>query len=236
MRIAVCDDEQKITDMMTRYIKDIFENMDKYVSVDTFSSAFEMSDYMEKHKSKYDLIFMDIMLKDDTGIHLGDEILKRQTDIKIVFMTGYMEYVEDIFDIVPFDLVLKPIKYEKVRKVIDKLTGCVDNDKSTNIIVRNKEGVFSVNLNDITYVESEGRHLIINRNQAEKIKVIMTMSEMEEMLNEDFIKCHRSYFINCRNIKRLDKKMAYMVNNSSVPISASNYKKVFVRYIQILEE
>lgn len=236
MRIAVCDDEQMITDVMVRYLEDIFENMDKYVVIDIFSSAFEMLDYMENHKNKYDMIFMDIMLNNDNGIHLGEKILKKQTDIKIVFMTGYIEYVEDIFDIEPFGLVIKPIKYEQVRKIINKLVDSISRSKGSNIILRNKEGVFSISLNEITYIESEGRYLIINSGRSETVKVIMTMSEIEEMLNMDYVKCHRSYFVNCRNIKRLDRRMAYMIDNSSIPISASNYKKVFIRYIEILEE
>ena len=68
----------------------------------------------------YDLIFMDIILKKENGIYLSDNILKKINHVKIVFVTGYVAYVEDIFDIEPFALLVKPIKEEKVLHILEK--------------------------------------------------------------------------------------------------------------------
>lgn len=237
MRIAVCDDEQMIRDVMVTHLKAFFRDMkiQDNISIDTFCGAFDMLDYMETHKSRYDVVFMDILLGKDNGIKLSEKIVGLHQDVQIIFITGYVDFVEDIFDIVPAGLLIKPITYGKVRKVMEKIIKNISNNERC-ITVNNKEGIHVIFMKDITHIESQGRYLIIYRQSGEPVRIIMTVSEMEEMLNIDFVKCHRSYIVNCNKIKRLEKKTIYLMNGQNIPVSSGNYDKVRGRYIGIFED
>ncbi len=237
MRIAVCDDEKVIKDIVVEHLNAFFKNtgVQEKIYIDTFSGAFEMLDYMERNKKKYDVIFMDIMLGKDNGIKLSEKILAIHQNVQIIFITGYIDYVEDIFDIAPTGLLIKPISYEKIKKVMEKVNKNISNNEKY-ITVNNKDGIQVIHTNEINYIESQGRYLLIKRKSGELIKVIMTISEMEQMLNTDFVKCHRSYIVNCRKIRRLDKRAIYLSDGQDIPVSSGNYENVRKRYINILEE
>lgn len=237
MKIAICDDDIKVQKRIEKYLKQFFNEstINENILIDTFNGSFDMLDYIESNKFQYDIVFMDIMLGKDNGIKLSKKILKTNQKMQIIFITAYVEYVEDIFDIVPAGLLIKPITYEKVKKTIAKLIKQI-NDDNRYITIKNKDGIYAINLREILYIESQLRYLIIHRQNDDSIKIIMNMAEMESMLNADFIKCHRSFLVNCKKIKKLEKKYISMINDKEIPVSASNYENVRAKYLYVLGE
>lgn len=65
------------------------------------------------HSENIDLLIIDIVLKDDNGIFLAEDIQKNQSNIKIIFITGYGNvYYENIYEhIAPQGFLEKPIQY-----------------------------------------------------------------------------------------------------------------------------
>lgn len=113
MKIAICDDDIKVQNRIEKYLKQFFNEstINENILIDTFNGSFDMLDYIESNKFQYDIVFMDIMLGKDNGIKLSEKILKTNQKMQIIFITAYVEYVEDIFDIVPAGLLIKPITY-----------------------------------------------------------------------------------------------------------------------------
>lgn len=244
MRIAICDDDNRINDLIEDYIKisigkpGIIDKpgFNEVIKIDKISSAFELYEYIENVQDALDVIFLDIVLGRDNGIELGAKLQEKQKNVRIIFITGYINYVESIFHIVPFGLLLKPITQERVSNILLKAIKSLDNNKGSYVTFKNHHGLSTVALKDIVYVESQGRYLEIHCGQADTLRVIMTMNEVEKMLNDDFIRCHRSYFINVRKIKKLSKKYASLDNGNEVPVSAGNYQQVYDKFISSLEE
>ncbi len=111
MRILIVDDEESITDIFQL----LLEN--EGYSVDTASSGQEALSLVESH---YDLVILDVDLRDISGDQVAKAILKRNADVKIVLMTGYPELVESIraLDIDIADILVKPFSPDVLQRLI----------------------------------------------------------------------------------------------------------------------
>lgn len=164
MHIVICDDEEEIAAIIKTYVEGASKNVEElqHSQVYTFHDAFSMLDYMERTKEQIDVIFMDIQLGNDNGIDLAKVIQEKQKEAKIVFVTGFVQQVENVFDAVPFQILLKPTTQEKITEVLLKVIAVKESEQSKYITVRNKDGIFTIDLKDILYVESRGRYIELN--------------------------------------------------------------------------
>lgn len=237
MRIAVYDEVQEDAGIMKAQIRKALKalNIEGKIIIETYASTFAMLDYINIHKIRYDLYVIALNDAYEKGLELSIKISGEQGDAKIAFSANresYLKCLEDIISIRPYSLIPKPVKYDKVLKmiknVIDKV--CENED---SIVLKNKDGIYTVINSEITYIESDNRYLIVNREEKEPIRVISTFEKLEKQLNDDFVRCHRSYYVNCRKIRRLNKKIVQLANDKTIPVSGTNYKNVYNRFVEI---
>lgn len=233
--IAVCDDEKVIADQLAGMIKAYIteQGLDEQITVDIYYSAFALETAVDDG-NLYDLIFMDIILQKENGIRLSQTIIQKLNHVKIVFITGHVEYVEDIFQIVPFALLMKPLKRDKVQQIVEKAFEMIEHEKERYIALKTADGVFKLNVARMMSVESEKKYVIFTDAEGKKYQVIMTMDEVAELVGEKLVRCHRSYFINMDMVQRIQGKNAVLTDGREVPISRNCYKNVYSRFMDVL--
>lgn len=241
MHIGICDDDINIINELERYLIRVNSQNDKKqdIVVEKFSNAFAVLDYIENSNETLDVIFLDIVYGSENGISIGEKIQERQKNIKIVFITGYINYVEDIFNIVPFAILIKPFTFDKVSWIWNKVVSAIEAGRTQYVMLKTKDGIYSIDIKDIIYIESRGRYLRISvEEQLERLEltVRMTMNDIEEKLNDLFVKCHRSYFINIMKIRKISKYEVVLSDKSIVPVSRPNYKMIYDRYMEVLTQ
>ena len=88
----VCDDDFSIANSIAKYIKNKFKH-EVFVSINREEALNVI------HSEDIDLLIIDIVLKDDNGILLAEDIQKIQPNIKTIFITGYGNvYYENIYE------------------------------------------------------------------------------------------------------------------------------------------
>lgn len=75
MNILVCDDDFSIANSIAEYIKNKFKH-EVFVSINREEALNVI------HSENIDLLIIDIVLKDDNGIFLAEDIQKDQSNIK----------------------------------------------------------------------------------------------------------------------------------------------------------
>lgn len=116
MNILVCDDDFSIANSIAKYIKNKFKH-EVFVSINREEALNVI------HSENIDLLIIDIVLKDDNGIFLAEDIQKIQPNIKTIFITGYGNvYYENIYEhITPQGFLEKPIQYNILNFSLNKL-------------------------------------------------------------------------------------------------------------------
>ena len=75
--------------------------------------------YLNRHMTGRRL-FLDIEMEKMDGIALAREIRKHNRQMQIIFVTGYMEYIQEGYDVEALHYLLKPVSQEKIDSVLDR--------------------------------------------------------------------------------------------------------------------
>ncbi len=111
IKCVVVDDEPLAISLLNQYIKR-YEGLEM---MDGFTDAVESIGYI--NNNQVDLLFLDILMPDITGIGL----LKRLSNKPVViFTSAHRDFAVDGYEIGVADYLLKPFDFERFRKAVDR--------------------------------------------------------------------------------------------------------------------
>lgn len=117
LNIAVCDDSRTDVEML----ESAFDKLAQYqFSYEVYFTAKELLKHVIDDGEMYHLYIFDIEMPEMNGLQLAKEIRKIDAKALFVFLTGYTQYVMDVFEVITFDYISKPITVEKLESVLLK--------------------------------------------------------------------------------------------------------------------
>lgn len=177
---------------------------------------------------------LDIELGPDdsfNGIQTAKVISRINPKTVIAFLTGYGKYALDAYSAHPYDYLLKPIQKEKVSDLLTEVISHSDRHLLNNrISIKVREGTIFLNPDSIRCIEKNGKKTSIHTVQ----KIYETgynLTELENLLPEQFVRVHNSYIINLSHISMIKNtnSRSYQVTLENCPITAymtrSKYKE-----------
>lgn len=226
LRIAICDDDKIICQQLEDMLADIEEDINEQFEVEVFYSGEELYRFLGKN-NRYNMIFLDIEMRDLNGVEVGKKIRDEMNDetTQIVYISGREDYAMDLFEVRPLNFLIKPVSKTKIEAVISKVKKILGESKQF-YEYKNGNVNFSVPVGDIMYFESDGRK--VNIILMDDVKVFYgKLSEVEEKLgSQDFIMIHKSYLINFNHVIEYTYDYVKMSNKETLTISQNNRKAV----------
>ena len=229
MRIVICEDEDKYADQLISYINEWAESKNIYVEIFAHITA-ERFLYEWEDSEDYDLIFLDIKMSRMTGMELAKIIRRTNNDVAIVFATSMKEYVLKGYSVAAMQFLLKPIRKEDCFACLNKVYQSSRVKKY--YLLDDLEKIFKIPHGDIIYIEMFSHNATMHTIKG-GYTFRKTMTKILEELDDDlFIKCHKSYIINIRHIEAVSKTFAFMSDESEVPLSKNIAKEINDRFIK----
>ncbi len=193
MKICICDDELNILD----YIKNILMNVKDQSIIISFSNVDELQN--EIKENDIDILFMNIKINDINGIDFINQNKKYLKNTKLIYITGYDEYIEDTFVTDPIYVLRKPLNEDKIvnayKKAIDKI-----KSEDVYILFKTAKETIRMKLNDILYIESKGRIIDIHTINGVK-SIYYKLSDIEKEGSNQLERIHKSFLVNLNKIK-----------------------------------
>ena len=113
----ICDDRQEDIRRIETAIRKSLNKTGQAVRliISSFLNGGQL--YDAACRENFDLLFLDIEMKPDgmNGVELASKLRKNDHAIQIVFVTGYMEYIADGYDVEALHYLLKPVTEAKWR-------------------------------------------------------------------------------------------------------------------------
>ena len=160
LRIALCDDEQEARDQLRFQLeKSIYETDEEIVY--EFSSGETAVRWLKKHPGEIDLLFLDVEMKEMTGMEAAERIREFDKTILLVFVTGYSEYVFDGYRTGALDYVMKPAGEERIRQIVSRAREAFYSRREKDFVFQNQEGTFRIALDQILYFYSDRRQVYL---------------------------------------------------------------------------
>lgn len=159
----------------------------------------------------------------DDGVKVTSSLKSDYPYIRFAYMSEDIQEVKRIFGSDPFYFLTEPYCREYIEDSLYKLINMINEDNDESLFIKNREKYVRIKLKNIYYVESELRLLHIYTNSG-MYTTYMTIESVQEKLNGNFIRCHRSYIVNSNKIMKIEKDNIILYNDKVIPISRSHYK------------
>lgn len=242
LNIAICDDSFAIEQIQSHLQTfQIENNMDFHITA--FSQEKDLLDAHSASNS-YHVIFLDIEMPELNGLEIAKEIRERADyNTKIVFVSNYLEYMQDSFDVQAFHYLEKPLEYETMDKLLTQIIKQYKEDFSHTLLLPHDNIEELVLLKNIIYIEAvkKQKNTLKFVLQNKTIYVKDTLKNYISSLQKyTFAVPHRGYIVNLSHIQFFKSDTVILSNKESIPLSRRSKKTfriLFSEYIfQKIEE
>lgn len=234
INIAICEDDEKQLQINKYYIEQWATLRDKRVNILIYKNA-ESFLFNWNNEQHIDIVFLDIQMGQMSGMELAQHIRSQDDDISIIFITGESKYVFDGYKVRALDYLMKPIKKEDVFHCLDVWMSKHQKKENSYFILKKGKELLKVNYDDIYYFISFD-HYIDMHTKDEVITFKEKIGQVEQDLpNEQFCRCHRSYIVNLKYIDTMSKNEIILDNEVKIPVSKSRVNsthEAFMKYFR----
>lgn len=238
--IFVCEDQAVQRRTIVQAIQNIvlMEELDMRLVLD----AADPHELLEKVRTSQNtgIYFLDIDLGSDmNGMKLAQQIRLSDPRGFIIFVTAHAELSCMTFQyrVEAMDFVLKDNPAEAKVKIRECLLNALERytlqtNKIHKVYTMEAGGrKICVDYDDIYFFETSGNiHKLILHAKDRQIEFSGTMKELAGTLGGDFVRCHRSFLINKKNIREVDAKnrIIYFTNGETCLMSTRMRKEFSV--------
>lgn len=196
-----------------------------------FQSATEAKQALDEMQP--DALFIDINMPDLNGLDFVRSLVIAPL---VVFTTAYSDYAIEGYKVDAVDYLLKPFSFEDFQRAALKVKAqhellqrskeAVSSANSDDVIfVKAEHRIINLRIADIIYIEGMSEYLRINLETSSKpLVVLLSMKKLEERLPGYFMRIHRSYIINLKKIKEVNKGRVIM----SVPVGKVSHEDLYL--------
>ena len=229
MRIAICDDEKNIRELIGNKVAKQYPEAD----IIFFQSGEELL-LSDKH---VDILFLDIQMSGKNGMETARELRKKDKSVILIFVTAVEEYVFQAFDVGAFNYIVKPIDDEKFKDVLLRaveelsIRGREVREPEASYVMINNGGVHTkVMIEDIVYAEVFNRKVVIHKLDDE-IEYYGKMSDLEAVAGDSFFRPHRAYLVNFKYVEKYDATTIYLEKGTAL-MAKQNYPDFVKKYMK----
>lgn len=229
-KVAICDDNRIDADYVTGMLKDWAAARGHLVHPAHFESAEEFLFHYAEEKD-VDILLLDIEMGGMDGVAMAKKVRQDNDAVQIVFITGYPDYIGEGYEVSALHYLMKPVGKEKLFTVLDRAISNLQKKRKAVMLPVDGE-LRRVQVEDIKYVEAFS-HSVSVVTVAGIYELRKALSEMEALLGEDFVRCHRSYLVNLQFVSGLSKTRVSLDDGMEIPLSrsaAASVHRAFVSY------
>ena len=234
IQIVLCEDQIQHQKTIEKFLKEILGENNIEYNLKMYKSGEEL---LNNYPKNVDIFILDIQMEKINGMDVARKI--REVDKnkpEIIFTTSLVEYIQEGYEVRAYRYLLKPIKYEDLKKHILSCIDEVINKKDKFILIKNKNETYKINIEEITYIEIQRKDMSIH-TESKVYETKMTMDRIEkELKNYNFYRCHKSFLVNIDYVENIKQYVAILDNKEEVPVSRHRFKDFKHKFLSSLGE
>ena len=234
MKLAICDDEKRIRDIIAESVKEVSEKIEIEFYADAkgiLSASFDS-----------DILFLDIQMPGIDGMGAARMLRSSGRKTVIVFVTALEDQVFNAFDVGAFNYIVKPFTKAKIIEVFKKAVKQAEDQRLVETAISEQEEAgrtitvksggtnTRVILSEVQYAEIYDRRIILHMESSDDIEYYGRISDLENIAGKDFFRVHRAYLVNLGAVKSYDSKYVHM-SDADIPVARGKYQELIRAYM-----
>lgn len=226
MHIALCDDNERHLAETARVIEREAAERGETVALTTFvrSEAFLLA--VENRELTAEIAILDIAMQGMDGITLARRINALAPRCRIIFLTGYLTYAMDVYEVDHVYFVLKEKLAERIWPAIEKARDGFAVSARDYLTFETASGMEICRYADILCFERAGRKTRVRMSEREFFIRDSLGGLAERGLPKQFVRCHQSFFVNLDAVRMMEADAFVLRDGSRAPISRACRKQV----------
>lgn len=230
LRVAICDDDIKLAHKLEEQIHLMpFNNIETNV----FLSGKELL-RRNSLDERYQIVLLDIEMPSINGIETAMELRKEDPNIVLIFVTAYKEYVYQIFDVLPFRFLEKPVSYETLFDSISDALNHI-NERKTFFFFKKGKNHYQIPTREIFYFEASNRTIKIFTIHDTYIYYGKFKHLTEQLNSNYFLRVHTSYIINMEYLTSFHDKEVLLADKFNIPVSLKYREQARLEHLKFVE-
>lgn len=183
-------------------------------------------------EAQVDLLFLDVEMPGLKGTDFAR--IAQSAGKPFIFTTAHPHYAIEGFDLQAVDFLLKPISAERFFQACNRAYQHIIRQKGlpSGLFVKDGYDWVKVNLDQVTYIQSDTNLLFIHHADQTKVTTRMTLTEMLDLLpSEAFIRVHKSFIVATRAIQKIERHQL-MVGKTAIPLAGTYREQVEKRLLR----
>ena len=222
IRTVIIDDERPARNELCF----LLEQLDDTEVIGQASNGVDAMELIRKHTP--DLVFLDIQMPGRTGFEVARELLVRDVDTHVVFVTAYDQYAIDAFEVNAVDYLLKPVEPTRLAQSVDRVRQRMTADREVpsgvddqqlervlqqvsqrrtrreRIAIKVAERFQLIPSGDIIYASLVDDVITVVAGGLTGTSNFRTLDELQSHLDpEVFWRVHRSHLVNINKVKEI---------------------------------
>ncbi len=230
LKIVFCDDDEEFLKYFIDKVMEIFQQMNVYVTIETFSSGEVMLNRIMNDTA--DVVFLDIDMPDMSGFETALKLENLPGNPKVIFVTCMDHLVYDSFTYHPF-WFLRKADLNRLSEVVKKLIHHFETEKYLFYFEIGGQKIH-IPVDKIIYFESRNHDVAVS-TESGTWKYREKIGNIEKKLEGyQFIRCHHGFLVNCRHVALIGRGMLHLQNSHVIPISRSRQKETEKKYMEYM--
>lgn len=159
-----------------------------------------------------DILFLDIEMPGQTGLELLSQMKEPPLTI---LTTAYRDYALEAFDLGVIDYLVKPIRYERFKKAVDRAIDFIQtkkmdvdfsqNEKHTTIAIRSGTTNIIIPLESISHIQGLKDYSIFFTTDKKYVVNGSIKTILESLPKEHFVRVHKSFIVAKQKIQSVQR-------------------------------
>lgn len=194
------------------------------------SSAMEAATIMAKEK--IDLVFLDILMPEISGMQFMKSLPGKRPEI--ILVTSEKEFAAEAFEYNVIDYLVKPVSGERFLQAAIKANEASKKteqpeEKSNRLFAKVNGLLIKIPTEEILYVEAKADYISVHMDDGQKHLVHSSMKAIEHSLPPAwFFRVHNSFIVSLDKITRIEDNML-VIDTRLIPVSRSRVKPLMAR-------
>ena len=224
MRIAIVDDQEMwricVEELIKKHYGENTPQIDHYDCGESFCD-----------KEEYDVVFMDIEMKQMDGFETAKRYKQNNCDALILFLTTHVELSRRGYMVNAFRYIDKACIVDELEEALTAIDELPKKDRVIAFRVVNMAEMH-IRVKDILFVETDKRNIIVHTIARDYISNKRIEEVEEELKDCGFFRCHKSYLVNLERIRKIDRIYVYFANDTKAMVSTRKYTELKNKFFE----
>ena len=229
IKILVCDDSQIFVDEFVVQVQKCLRS----ICQAEICGVTDPSQLEDQDLKEYDIVFLDIDMGAHNGVALAKHMRTLNSKSILIFVTNYIEYSPEGYEVQAFRFLLKGQIQEKLAIYLSDAIQELQRHAHTLQYALNGEPL-QVDIQNLSYLESEGRkiHPHTCHGNPDGPCFYGTLDQLEKQLRPaGFMRVHKSFLVNITYVESFRYNQVRMKDGVVLPVSERRYASLRKQYL-----